>query len=315
MKKYTEIYTLSNHTTKKPVWLHRSLQATFVEKYLKSTYGKYFQSAENAEKHMAMRAQKEDEEYHLPKRHYLSTAESYIDENCQILRFSNDFTSNKTVLYIHGGGYINEMTKYHVAFCDKLSAESKINVLAPIYPLAPNHTYKETYQIIERLYLKEINAGRDVILIGDSAGGGFVLAFTEYLIRNGHPTPSHVVAFSPWVDVSMSGSHYENYEKYDPMLTADGTRPAGKKWAGDADVKNYRISPLFGQIEHLPDTTIFVGTREVICPDVIDYYNKAINNKNNVSLYIGEGLNHVFPLYPIPEAKAALKEIVHIIGQ
>lgn len=67
-------------------------------------------------------------------------------------------------------------------------------------------------------------------------------------------------------------------------------------------------------MENLPRTTIFVGTHEIFYPDIVKFFNKLNDNGVDVELNIGEGMSHVYPLYPmVPESKEAFKHIVEII--
>jgi acetyl esterase/lipase len=148
--------------------------------------------------------------------------------------------------------------------------------------------------------------------MGDSAGGGFSAAFCEYLAVNDMPQPENLILISPWVDMSMSGD-YDDVE-YDPMLGIEGAREIGKAWAGDLDTKDYKVSPLFGEVDKLPKTTIFVGTHEIIYPDIVEFYNKLHDNGVDAELIVGEEMSHVYPLYPmVPEAKEAFNRIVEIL--
>ena len=94
--------------------------------------------------------------------------------------------------------------------------------------------------------------------MGDSAGGGLALAFCEYLAVNDLPQPENLILMSPWIDISMSGDYDE--VEFDPIGGVDALREMGKAWAGDLDLKDYRVSPMFGDVSKLQKTTIFVGT-------------------------------------------------------
>ena len=89
------------------------------------------------------------------------------------------------------------------------------------------------------------------------------------------------------------------------------------KWArlaGDLDTKDYRVSPLYGDLKKLPQTTIFVGTHEIFYQDIVNFYNKLKDNGIDVELNVGDEMSHVYPLYPLgPESKEAFKHIVEII--
>ena len=262
---------------------------------------------------MEKRSIEEDETYEIPKLPYLTKVKSKNLFGCQMILFNESTTTERIILYLHGGAYVNEMANLHIVFCDKLAEKVNATVFAPIYPLAPNHTYEETYNIVENLYNLILKFNKPVIIMGDSAGGGLSASFCEYLGENDLTQPKHLILISPWVDVSMSGD-YEEYEELDPMLGVDGLREMGEAWAGDLDLKDYRLSPLFGDIKMLPRTTIFVGTHEIFYPDIIKFFNKLNDNGIDVEVNIGEEMTHVYPLYPmVPESKEAFKHIVEVI--
>ena len=262
---------------------------------------------------MEKRSLDEDETYEIPKLLYHTKVKSKELLGCQMIMFNESTTTERIILYLHGGAYVNEMANLHIVFCDKLAEKVNATVFAPIYPLAPNHTYEETSNIVENLYNLILKFNKPVIIMGDSAGGGLSASFCEYLGEKDLMQPEHLILISPWVDVSMSGD-YEEYEEIDPMLGVDGLREMGEAWAGDLDSKDYKVSPLFGDIKKLPRTTIFVGTHEIFYPDIIKFFNKLNDNGIDVEVNIGEEMTHVYPLYPmVPESKEAFKHIVEVI--
>ena len=197
-------------------------------------------------------------------------------------------------------------------FATELQKKTNACTYAPIYPLAPNHTYEETYKIVEKLYKHLLTLDKPIIIIGDSAGGGLSAAFCEYLAIKDLPQPKNLILISPWVDVSMSGD-YDDVE-FDPMLGIEGLRKMGETWAGDLNPKDYKISPLFGEVNKLPKTTLFVGTHEILYPDVVKFHEKLKDNNVDAELNVGEEMTHVYAIYPlVPESKKAFNHIVEIL--
>ena len=153
---------------------------------------------------------------------------------------------------------------------------------------------------------------KPIIIMGDSAGGGLAVAFCEYLAANDLDQPKNLIGISPWIDITMSGD-YDDVE-FDPIGGIDALREMGKAWAGDLDLKDYKVSPLFGDITKLPKTTLFVGTHETLYQDIQKFYKKLIDNGIDAELNVGEGMNHVYPIYPlVPESKEAFNHIVDVI--
>lgn len=289
-----------------------SKMSKIVEFALEKTDHKFLEDAEKADEHMQKRSLNEDERYKIPKRVYHTKVESRDIFDCQMVLFNDTDDAERIVIYLHGGAYVNEIMLSHITFCDKLAKKVNATVFAPIYPLAPNHTYKETYEIVEKLYRHLLTMGKQIIIMGDSSGGGLSAAFCEYLAVNHLPQPDNLILLSPWVDVSMSGNY--DVVEFDPISGVDGLRELGRAWAGDLDLKDYRVSPLFGDVSKLPRTTIFVGTHEQIYLDVVNFYKKLRDNGVVVDLNVGEEMNHVYPLYPlVPESKKAFNHIADVI--
>ena len=289
-----------------------SKMSRIVELGWEKIHPKYFDSVEGAEKHMQERSLKEDENYKIPKRIYHTKVESKDMFGCQMVLFNDVEDSERLVIYIHGGIYVDEITRPHISFCDKLAEKVNACVYAPIYPLAPNHTCEETYEILEKLYRHLLTMDKPIIIMGDSAGGGLAVAFCEYLAANELAQPESLIGISPWIDITMSGD-YSDVE-FDPIGGIDALREMGKAWAGDLDLKDYRVSPLFGDITELPKTTLFVGTHETLYPDIQKFYKMLTDSGIDAELNVGEGMNHVYPIYPlVPESKEAFNHIVDVI--
>ncbi len=223
----------------------------------------------------------------------------------QVFTFGNENAEN-TILFIHGGAYINEINYQHLIYCFLLSRKLNAHVLAPVYPLAPKHTAMETFDMMSELY-GEIIPRDNLILMGDSAGGGFIHSFCQYIKEIGLPQPKQVITFSPWVDISMADVPYDSEE--DPILGEIGLREIGKFWAGNLNTKDYRVSPLFGDNTGLPKTLIFAGTDEIFYKDIIKYVDNLKRDGVDVRLIEGNGLFHIYPMFPMPEAREAFKEI------
>ncbi|SDA64862.1 alpha/beta hydrolase fold domain-containing protein [Methanobrevibacter millerae] len=235
-----------------------------------------------------------------------------IDFNgTQVFTFGDENSEN-AILYVHGGAYINEVNYQHLLYCRKLSGKLDSYVVVPVYPLAPLHKVEETYEVIGELY-KSLMSRQNLIVMGDSAGGGFVHSFCQHLKSINLAQPQKIITFSPWVDISMGNPPYDSAN--DPILGEIGLREIGKSWAGEMDVKDYRVSPLFGDNEGLADCLIFAGEKEIFYRDIKKYVEKLESDGVNVKFITGQGLFHIYPLFPIPEAKKAFKELEKEIMQ
>ena len=224
----------------------------------------------------------------------------------QVFEFG-DKSAKNLIVYVHGGAFIGEINWQHYLFCLLLSRKLDAYVLAPVYPLAPAHSAMETFDLIRGFYESLIQEHDNISLMGDSAGGGFVLSFCQYLNEINLPQPDNIITYSPWVDISLSNTPYDNDS--DPILGEVGLREIGKVWAGELETKDYKVSPLFGDNSNLPKTLIFVGDNEIFYKDILKYYENLKRDNVDARLVVGSGMFHIYPLFPIPEARDTFKEL------
>ena len=228
-----------------------------------------------------------------------------IDSNgMQVFTFGDENAEN-TIVFIHGGAFIGEINYQHFLYCYLLSRKLDAYVLAPVYPLAPKHSANETFNLITDFYKDLISSRNNIVLMGDSAGGGFVLSFCQYIKTIDLAQPDEIIVFSPWVDIGMSNPPYKN--ESDPILGEVGLREIGKSWAGDWSLDDYRVSPTFGDNKNLAKMLIFAGDNEIFHKDILSYVEKLKEDGVDVKFVVGEGMFHIYPLFPSPEARAAFK--------
>lgn len=227
----------------------------------------------------------------------------------------NKNDSSPIVIYTHGGAYTGEISGSHWSMLDKIAQKSGCELHSIIYPLAPWHTWEESYDSITAYYgmLRETYPDRAIYLSGDSAGGGLALGISVFCTEQGLPAPDGLILLSPWVEASETNPDILPYERIDPMLSAGPLRAAAMAWAGDEPVEDWHISPLNADLEALKNVHIFVGDREMFYPDDILLYEKLLACGVDSRLYVGRGMNHIFPAYPIPEADRAIEQIAGIL--
>ncbi len=297
----------------------RSIQALLVSCILRKTSKKkYSKSEEEVLKEFDEILLKDEEEYEIPQN--IKFQSSIIKEDVDkmdVYYLNKERKTNKVIFYIHGGGYVHRPLKYHWKFVDKVAQETDSLVIFPVYPLAPHHHYQELYDRIEKIYIDycKNNPNDEIIFMGDSAGGGFAIGFYEYCLEKNLKKVNKVIALSPWVDIKTDNPIMREYAKRDAMLVQKTTQIWGQKWVDDNNFENYMVSPTyFKRLSELKNINIFVGTNEILYPDIVKFFKKIKENEG-CSINIAKGMNHVFPLYPIPEAKRARKKIVKIIGE
>lgn len=223
--------------------------------------------------------------------------------------------NKKKLLYIHGGSYVEQANSFQIKFAMKLAKKNNLTLIFPVYPLAPVGDYKLMYKLMDKLYKKIVSKSNDIIFLGDSAGGGFILSYAMYLRDTSGVQPKHIIMLSPWIDISMTNPDIYNDAKYDNMCGVDGTRYEGELWANGLNTNDPLVSPIYGKFNNLGEMTIVAGGREILTSECLRLH-KLLNDQkieHNFIMYKGQG--HIFPMYPIRESKMVLKDITEIISR
>ncbi len=234
----------------------------------------------------------------------------------ELLSLKEGAREDKVILQLHGGGYVGGMRNAYRMFAGLYNEVSHgMSVLTPDYRVAPEEPYPaallDAYDAYEWL-LEQGWFSEQIILAGDSAGGGLALALCHYLKDKGRQLPCGIVAMSPWTDLTASGESYEtNYEK-DPLFGK--TRDSmiyNKDYIGEHDPMNAYISPLFGDFRGFPPMLLQVGSYEMLLSDSVNVAAKAREQGVKVRLSVYEGMFHVFQMAAklMPESKRAWIEI------
>lgn len=252
--------------------------------------------------------------FRLPPYPYRAKPQKRMIDGVEVFTFQRE--REKKIIYLHGGAFCEPPLLPHFMLADKLAAKTEYAVWFPVYPKAPTHTFEETFALLEKLYrrfLSETDAD-NIVLMGDSSGGGLALSFCEYLKTVPLPQPKRMILLSPWLDVSMDTPFPPEVDKADPNLQVDFLREAGENWAGKTDVHDYRVSPLYGDLTELAPMTVYYGTHENLIADARIFKAKCEAVGAALDYHEAEGMNHVFVVYPIPEAAKAQQEIIQLLN-
>ncbi|MBO6158214.1 MAG: alpha/beta hydrolase, partial [Firmicutes bacterium] len=312
---------------------HRSSAATVAEADLRILL--LGQDESELTQKLAKLIEEGEKVHEIPDIIRFKSAQSRIDyrygsNTLPVVVLEPDEPSDLIIYYLHGGSYLDEPNPFHWRMLDELSQSLSATVYTPDYPMIPFHDADFSYPLVLAHYCSVVqqNPDKQIVLMGDSAGGGYALGLTAYLqslatipmdglsLELQTPRkrlaylPDYLVLLSPWVDVSMENPDIDAYLDIDPMLKKDQLMLCGQLWAGGRDVKDPLISPLYAYqpyrstgeftgtirrslVKSFPKTLIFAGTREMFYPDINLFYETLQDIGCDVTLSVGEGMNHV----------------------
>jgi acetyl esterase/lipase len=220
------------------------------------------------------------------------------------------------VVYFHGGAYVLDVVELHWKFIDRLIQQLRCTVTVPLYPLAPEHDYVQCLDWVGGIYCELLAhvAPANLVLMGDSCGGGLALALAQRLAGEGQPQPGHVVLFSPWLDVTMSDPLVPALDRIDPFLSAPGLVEAGRLYAGRANPRIPQVSPIYGPVQGLPPITVFAAGHDVLLPDARRLKARCEAAGCRLNYFEYDGMVHTWVLFDVPETRQALRQIQNILG-
>jgi acetyl esterase/lipase len=219
--------------------------------------------------------------------------------------------SERVILYFHGGVYVIGSAATSVPLVGGLVRRTGVNAITLDYRLAPEYPYPAAVEDARAAYEGLLAQGMDpgqIVLAGESAGGGLAVATLLAAREAGLPMPSCAFLMSPYADLTLSGETLTERQSLDPILTQEGLRVRAPEYVAGADASDPLISPIFGDLSGLPPLLIQVGSHEILLSDALRLAARAATTDVAVTLDVTPGVPHVFQGYAglLDEAGAAL---------
>lgn len=220
------------------------------------------------------------------------------------------------ILYLHGGGYACGDLEYAKGYGSTLAVRCGIRVFSSAYRLAPESPFPAALEDALESYRYLLKKGydpRQIALCGESAGGGLIYALCLKLKEENLPLPGGLIAMSPWTDLTSSGESYETNREADPNMTVEQLQFYTRCYT--TDPKNPLASPLFGSLEGLPPSLIFVGGDEIMLSDAADMHKNLLDAGCKSKLVVAPERWHAYVLYELAENEEDYDTINHFLSQ
>jgi len=226
----------------------------------------------------------------------------------------------RTILYLHGGGYVIGSPATHRGLAERLSKAAAARVLVIDYRLAPEHPFPAAVEDATTAYrwlLASGQAAGSIAVAGDSAGGGLTVATLVALRDAGAALPAAGVCLSPWVDMEGIGASMTARAGRDPMVQKEGLLGMAGLYLQGADPRSPLAAPLYADLHGLPPLFIQVGTSETLYDDATRLADRAKAAGVKVTLEPWDDMIHVWHLFAeaLPEGQKAIDRIGEFVRQ
>ena len=245
------------------------------------------------------------------------------DMPCSMI-LPQDEVSPGVILYLHGGGFVAGNLDYAKGFGSILAAKCGIRVMCAAYRLAPEHPFPAALDDALDAYGYLLTSGyapADIILCGESAGGGLCYSLCGKLKEKGRTQPAGIIAISPWTDLTASGRSYTENRKADPSMTVERLKYFADcyVYGADEDAKGKHphtnpdaeadraaksdphLSPLFGKVDGFPPSLIFVGGDEIMLDDAVAMHDNLKHAGVESDIVVTPEMWHGYILYCLKE--------------
>ena len=221
--------------------------------------------------------------------------------------------ADPVTLYYHGGGYVIGSARSGARLAAELARRTGGRAVSVDYRLAPEHPYPAAVEDGVAVYAGLLESGADprqVVVAGDSAGGGLAVATLLAARDRGLPQPAAVAVFSPWADLTRSGASYRAKDAADPLFSYDALGWFADRYVPAGDRSVPLASPVFATLTGLPPMLIQVGSHEVLLDDAVRLAASAARDDVEVLLHVTADVSHVFQnqFGMLDEADEALDE-------
>ncbi|NPE51979.1 alpha/beta hydrolase [Dickeya dadantii] len=223
--------------------------------------------------------------------------------------------ASHVIVYLHGGAYVAGRPAIYRSFVTALCRAANCRALVIDYRLAPEHPFPASLEDAQRCYAWLLQQGvtaENMVIVGDSAGGGLALSTLVSLRDGGHSLPMAGVLLSPWTDLTLQSDSHVTKIGEDPILTRLFLEKSREHYLGEHDnASNPLVSPLYANLVGLPPLLVLVGTAEILLDDSVLLAQKAREAKVEVDLIRGEDMIHTWPFFisAFPEALEAVQRI------
>jgi acetyl esterase/lipase len=217
----------------------------------------------------------------------------------------------RAILYLHGGAYTMGSPRSHRPMVARIAEAARAIAYVADYRLGPEHRFPAAVEDATAAYQALLSRGlesKQIVVAGDSAGGGLTMALALAIKGAGLPQPAGFFAISPWADLTQSGESYRTKAHTDPMITKAGLDAAALAYLGGLDARDPLASPVLGDFGSVAPVLIQTGSEEALLSDSLVLAERLAHARVDTRLEVWPEMIHVFHAWS-PALQAARRAI------
>ncbi len=298
--------------SEEPEYATPSFRARLVRKISQ----RYFENHVNAETAdvVAMRARMDRFARRVPVAPGISVERvEYAGRPAEWLRPGSS-APDKVILYLHGGAYVLGSCDSHRHLVSHIAREAGIRALLPEYRLAPEHPFPAALDDATNVYrrlLADGHAPENIVIAGDSAGGGLTMATLLKLRDLGLPQPALGCLLSPWLDLAAEGESMQTRREEDPWFSPEDFPHVTRFYCDDSQLRSPLVSPVYADASRLCPIHIQVGDHEILLSDSERLAGNVRDAGGEVGIEVWPDMWHVFQAFVVvmPESRLAVQKL------
>lgn len=230
-----------------------------------------------------------------------------------------DDAQTPVLLYLHGGGYITGSARTHLPMVAHIARQAGLRAVLPDYRLAPEHRFPAAFEDAKAVWTALLESGLqpgDILMGGDSAGGGLALALMADVLNSGQ-RPAGLFAFSPWTDLTLSGDSLGENAEMDVILPVERIEELRELLAAENELADPRLSPLFADFPGAPPVYFQASESEILRDDTLRMARRLLDMGAQVRTDLWPDTPHVWQLFRgwLPEADDAIDRVADFAAE
>lgn len=237
-----------------------------------------------------------------------------------VLHVKHKAPAEQVCIYLIGGGMLKYPKKDEVKEQIKLARLTGRDMVLPYYPLVPDNSILDVYEMLYQMYKKLIveYEHENIAIAGGSSGGNLALGLISYINEKGEgiPMPGKIYAASPGTMI------YTEEEKRkakildgrDLIMSIIALENIQAGMENGREVPEYMRYLQRGDYTGLKEAYLIFGGDEVFSAAADTIAEQMRKFGVDVRVEIGEGMYHMYSMMPlVPEAKKAYQDMIEYL--